>query len=209
MNTPKYSVCITHYNGLECLRPTITSILSQIDERFEVLIVDQNSTDGSLEYLKELGEKGLIRVFTQNRRCRGLGRQYAFEMSTGDYIISLDSDNILRPVLQLLLRLYHHHYEGSTLAVRGGITIAPRQLAVLIGGWRDLSFFEDMDFWARSARVGHFRHIESIDTVEYLRPFGRGRGILSMIRYRYEMFRDGKRLGMSVFTRVRDTPRRI
>ena len=50
MKTPLYSVCICNYNMKEYLEISLKSILEQLDERYEVLVIDDGSNDGSLKY---------------------------------------------------------------------------------------------------------------------------------------------------------------
>ena len=106
---PKYSVCITQYNDAPTLRRSIDAVLNQVDENFEVVVVDQRSTDGSRQILQEYADKGKIRLFDMRVRNRGLGRESAFEGSRGRYIISgMDTDDLAIPGrLARLLDFYH------------------------------------------------------------------------------------------------------
>lgn len=154
---PLYSICITHYNNLPTVRESLESILGQIDERFEVVVVDNLSSDGSREILQHFAAKGLVKL--DERHCsRGRGRQIAFEESSGDYILSgVDLDDVFRPVFKPLLEAYHRFFEGKCLLMSGrgeAITILPRALVERVGGWRDIPAGEDLDLWARIAKEG-------------------------------------------------------
>ena len=145
---------------------SLNSILNQIDENFEVIVVDAKSTDGSSRILKRFEKEGRINLIVQ--KCtRGKGRQIAFENSSGDYIIAnLDTDELYAPKLIELLSIYHHSCSDKTLLVttsmergkrgRQNVTIAPRGLVEEIGGWRDLNYAEDWDFWCRASTRGKF-----------------------------------------------------
>ncbi|MBO3810045.1 MAG: glycosyltransferase family 2 protein [Candidatus Brockarchaeota archaeon] len=160
----KYSICITCRNETKTIRASLDSILSQIDDRFEVIVVDSRSTDGTLEILREYAKKGVIKLIVQ--KCsRGKGRQIAFENSSGEYIISnLDMDDIFAPKLNELIKFYHKKCEGKLLLVisdlfdKGAqnVTIAPRLLISQIGGWRNLQYSEDWDLWSRAAKTGNY-----------------------------------------------------
>jgi glycosyltransferase involved in cell wall biosynthesis len=128
-----------------------------------VVVVDQGSSDGALEVLREFESRGSIRLFSQTVRNRGLGRQLAFEKSTGDFVISnMDMDDTFEPRLNDLVARYHQRAEGLALRVvdgqrRGAVTIAPRALIQQIGGWKDLDFLEDRYIWGLACMMGKYR----------------------------------------------------
>lgn len=154
--TPRYSICITNYNDAKTIRKSMLSIIGQIDERFEVVIVDSMSTDGSYEILKEFEEKRQIKLIRQ-RSSRGEGRNIAFKNSSGDYVLAcIDLDDIILPRLAELLELYHRFSEGFLLRI-STVQIAPRSLIQSLGGWRDLQGSEDWEIAARAAREGKYR----------------------------------------------------
>lgn len=66
MNSIIYSICITNYNTYPIVEESINAILSQIDQNFEVVVVDNCSKDGSLEILERYQKEGLIRLFVQS-----------------------------------------------------------------------------------------------------------------------------------------------
>ena len=158
---PKYSFCITTYNDNKTIRKSLESILSQIegDEMFEVVLVDAGSTDGSLEYLRELERKGKIRLIV-DRRTRGsvgLGRQVALENARGDYVILYcDTDCYYKPLFKEILRFYHEkEKELGEYALRGlgECLICSRTLAMSVG-FHDLRYAEDIDFEVRMWKRG-------------------------------------------------------
>jgi GT2 family glycosyltransferase len=93
----------------------------------------------------------------QNVRYRGAGRQLAFLVSRGKYILSnVDLDDVYGPCPRDALKFYHENSEGYLLRLLGCCTIAPRDLIVELGGWRDLKYSEDFDLWARAAKLGKY-----------------------------------------------------
>lgn len=166
---PTYAICITHRNNVATVRKSLESILTQIDDKFEVVVVDSFSNDGSFEVLQKFHDEGAIRLM--RRKCsRGLGRQIAFENSKGEYVIAnMDLDDTFRPVLSKTLDFYLAKTKGKVLRVtdamkgsdvpwhRQAVTIAPRGVVSSVGGWRDLNWGEDWDLWERAARVGVYR----------------------------------------------------
>src|SRR2546427_8661185 len=143
---------------------SLDSILQQINEQFEVIMVDSLSRDGSRSTLRKRAAVGQIRLI--ERKCsRGAGRQIAFENSVGDFVIAhVDMDNFYLPRLMDLIQLYHSHFEGLLLRVdnrrdegAGSLTLSTRSLLEKLGGWNDLQVGEDWELWRRAAERSLYR----------------------------------------------------
>ncbi len=202
----KYNICITQFNNASTVRQALDSILDQIDGRFQVIVVDSLSTDGSREILNEYASAGKIRL-VEKKCSRGKGRQIAFENSSGDYVIAnLDMDDVFRPKLNELLDFYHSKCEGNLM--RGtkntdidqwaqNVTIAPRKLLNEIGGWPDLQLFEDWYLWARAAKVKRYSWtVFPLAINETVHPERNTSG--GKIKFRYLRYREMMRLGRKV-----------
>jgi len=148
---PKYSICITNYNTINSIEEALQRIVRQTNEDFEIIVVDNYSTDGSLAVLAEYSGSEEIRLILKHT-TRGAGRQASLEHAAGKYVIHMDLDDLWRPVLGRLLRYYHDNWEGKALFAPG-LVIAPRQLLVSAGGWRDLQRCEDVDMMFRLERT--------------------------------------------------------
>ena len=87
------------YNCKKYFRNTFDSVLSQTYNDWEWIIVDDCSTDGSFEYIKELSkEQPRIKVFkTSKNSGTAVARNIALSHSNGKYITFLDSDDLLDP----------------------------------------------------------------------------------------------------------------
>lgn len=99
MNLPRYSVIIPAYNCEELLRETVLSALAQTHPPFEVIILDDKSTDSTLKVINELAaEFPVIRSYP-NHRNLGVAntRNIGFEKSRGEYIALLDADDMWMP----------------------------------------------------------------------------------------------------------------
>jgi glycosyltransferase involved in cell wall biosynthesis len=203
---PRYSICITHYNNAPTVRRALGSILDQIDDDFEVIVVDNESTDGSFEILKEFADSGKIELI-RARSSRGKGREIAFEKSNGEYVIAnLDMDDVFKPRLRELLTRYHEAADGKLLwaysrmkgkGYWGGesFTITTRELLKEIGGWRDLQILEDRELCSRAARkgkfcTGTFALLESTNMHEE-----RTRTLIARLRWKYVRYREILRCG--------------
>lgn len=91
----KISVVIVNWNGKDFLKPCLDSVFSQHFEGLEVVVVDNGSVDGSVDFLKD-NYKGVVVVeLTHNIGFAG-GNNRGFEVSTGDYILTLNNDTVLK-----------------------------------------------------------------------------------------------------------------
>lgn len=92
---PKVSICIPTYNRKNYLRETIDSILAQTYKDYEIVIVDDGSTDGTEEMIKKLAIP--ITYHWQKNRGDAAARNKLIELAQGQYISFIDSDDLLMP----------------------------------------------------------------------------------------------------------------
>ena len=90
------SVIIPVYNAEKYLKTCLDSLISQTYANYEVLCVDDGSTDHSLNILRFYEKKdNRIKVFTQENAGPAAARNKALEYATGDYISFVDADDYL------------------------------------------------------------------------------------------------------------------
>jgi glycosyltransferase involved in cell wall biosynthesis len=94
--TPLVSILIPAYNAEKWIADTIRSAVAQTWVRKEIIIVDDGSTDGTLEVARHF-ESDSVRVLTQQNQGAAAARNKAFSLSRGDYIQWLDADDLLAP----------------------------------------------------------------------------------------------------------------
>lgn len=92
---PRVSVIIPSYNHRRYLRQCIDSVLEQTYRDFEIIVVDDGSTDGSVEILEGYGNRIKL-ICQQNRGTQG-ARNAAIAASSGELIALLDSDDAWLP----------------------------------------------------------------------------------------------------------------
>jgi hypothetical protein len=99
MNDPTVSVVITCFNYAEWLPESVASILAQTLTQFELLIVDDGSTDGSLAVAHELaaGDRRITVISQPNSGQPAIPRNRAIRRARGRYVVSLDADDTLAP----------------------------------------------------------------------------------------------------------------
>jgi glycosyltransferase involved in cell wall biosynthesis len=93
---PLVSILIPAYNAQNWIARTIQSALDQSWPRKEIVVVDDGSTDGTLEVARQFASSEVI-VATQANQGAATARNKAFELSHGDYIQWLDADDLLSP----------------------------------------------------------------------------------------------------------------
>ena len=93
---PRFSVITPVYNSRSFLSRCISSVQKQRMKDWELVIVNDGSTDGSDEELKKIvAVDARIRVFHQKNRGQFAARQLGICYATGEYILFLDSDDEL------------------------------------------------------------------------------------------------------------------
>jgi glycosyltransferase involved in cell wall biosynthesis len=92
---PKVSVCIPTYNREYLLKETLDSVFAQTYKDFEVVIVDDGSTDGTKQMLEKNGYN--VRYYRQENAGDAVARNKLIELADGKYISFLDSDDLLYP----------------------------------------------------------------------------------------------------------------
>lgn len=96
MGTILISVCISVFNGEMHLRRCLDSVVSQEVASMEIILVDDGSTDGTLNIMREYQERyPEIRIIKQKHSGLAQGRKTGVKNSTGEYVTFLDADDYL------------------------------------------------------------------------------------------------------------------
>jgi glycosyltransferase involved in cell wall biosynthesis len=95
-NLPRTSVIIPSFNYSEYLPAAIDSVLGQTDGDFELLVVDDGSTDGSRAVVQACSDPR-VRLLVQPHRGRGAARNTGLRAARGGYVAFLDADDIWTP----------------------------------------------------------------------------------------------------------------
>jgi glycosyltransferase involved in cell wall biosynthesis len=91
-----FSIVIPTYNRASFIRKTVDSVLNQTYQNFEIIVVDDGSTDDTEEIIKEINSKKIRYIKIENSE-RGYARNQGTRIASGSYITFLDSDDILLP----------------------------------------------------------------------------------------------------------------
>ena len=96
MRKPVFSVIIPVYNRAELLKRTISSVLRQEFADFEVLVIDDGSSDDIRSVVDGLSD-GRLRYHRQANRGASAARNAGIDLARGDYVAFLDSDDVYLP----------------------------------------------------------------------------------------------------------------
>jgi len=94
MSKHLFSIIIPTYNRADFIVKTIQSVLNQTYNNFEVIVVDDGSTDNTSAVVKAIKDKR-IKYYQKDNAERAAARNYGIKKAKGDYITFLDSDDIL------------------------------------------------------------------------------------------------------------------
>lgn len=99
MSNPIVSIVTPHFNKGHFVEDCIRSVMGQSLREWEMLIVDDFSTDGSDELAKNIANLDERIVFWQNRGKKGASscRNQGLASAKGEYVMFLDSDDLLAP----------------------------------------------------------------------------------------------------------------
>lgn len=94
---PQVSVIVPLYNKRRTIGRTMESVLSQSFSDFELLIVDDGSTDGGADFVEEAYADPRVRVVRQANAGPAAARNHGAEVSSGALLTFLDADDDWRP----------------------------------------------------------------------------------------------------------------
>lgn len=93
MNTPLISIVIPTYNRSLLLERAIKSIINQTYQNWEIIVIDNNSTDDTDLVLKKYKEKKILIKKINNEGIIAKSRNLGIKLAKGEYIAFLDSDD--------------------------------------------------------------------------------------------------------------------
>jgi glycosyltransferase involved in cell wall biosynthesis len=98
MQAPLFSIIVTSYNREKYIAETLDSILSQSFAAYELILVDDCSTDETFQIAKSYKNKFKKIVFHQNEKNIGqfTNRNFGASLAKGEYILYVDSDDTIK-----------------------------------------------------------------------------------------------------------------
>ena len=117
MDNVFFSVIIPLYNKEKYIKRAINSVLKQTFQNFEIIVVNDGSTDNSLSIVKNKKDKR-IRIFNQKNLGVSNARNKGIKKSKGKYIALLDADdkflkNYLETISKLIIKYPNNNFFGT------------------------------------------------------------------------------------------------
>ena len=95
LRQPRVSVIVPVYNGATHIVATVESVLAQTYTDFELIVVDDGSTDGTAELLQSY--RGQLRLIQQANQGVSAARNRGLQLALGEFVLFLDGDDLLYP----------------------------------------------------------------------------------------------------------------
>lgn len=91
----KVSIIIPAYNGERFIAEAINGVLTQTYENYEVIVVDDGSTDKTSDVVNQYSDR--VKYLSQTNQGVAASRNFGFRASVGEYIAFLDQDDVFFP----------------------------------------------------------------------------------------------------------------
>jgi glycosyltransferase involved in cell wall biosynthesis len=166
----KYSICIINKNSLNTIESSLNSVMSQLGQEYQLVIVDE-STDGSQDRILELQKKWKDRIkviFLEKKDQRGIGyaRNVSIIEAEGKYcVMHIDCDDIWQPHINDFVQVFLEieKFIGPNFLLAGHqINVARREFLLSIGPYRSVEHGEDRDLWMRLAKRNQYIPIDHV-----------------------------------------------
>ena len=161
MTPIKYSICICNYNMADTIERALKSVVEQLDDTYEVILLDDGSSDNSLEIVKKMEKKyPILRSIYKKRdpnRKLGETRNLCIQEARGEYVIlHIDSDDVWEPFIKEFVTIFHRIekvIDRDFLLSGQQINIGKKSFLLNHGPYRNAQRAEDRDMWIRLAAI--------------------------------------------------------
>ncbi|MCQ2374851.1 MAG: glycosyltransferase [Salinivirgaceae bacterium] len=118
--SPLFSVLIANYNNGCYLQESIDSVINQTYHNWEIIIVDDKSTDDSYSIYNIYGSDDRIHIyFNKNNRGCGFTKRKCIEMANGDLCGFLDPDDVILPrAIEIMVEKHQKEPKASVVCSR-------------------------------------------------------------------------------------------
>jgi glycosyltransferase involved in cell wall biosynthesis len=115
---PFFSVVIPLFNKENYIKSTLKSVLNQTLQDFEIIIINDGSTDASYSVIKDIVDER-IRIYSNENKGLSYSRNYGIKKAEGEYIALLDADDLWTvDYLECINTLISNHINENIFATR-------------------------------------------------------------------------------------------
>jgi glycosyltransferase involved in cell wall biosynthesis len=136
---PRVSAIISTHNRKDFVLEAVESVLAQTYGDYELIVVDDGSTDGTGEVLKRYGEH--VHYSYQAHQGVSMARNRGLELAHGEFVAFLDSDDLWLPKkLRIQVAFMDEHPEAQIcytdeIWIRRGVRVNPKKKHAKYSGW--------------------------------------------------------------------------
>ena len=208
----RYSICIPNLNMEKTIEKALRSVLDQIDENFEVIVVDDGSTDRSVRILRTL-EREYSNLFIHElprnpNRILAETRNISVSLARGRYLLlHVDCDDYWHPFIQDFVKVYHQieKFKGSDFLLSGQqLNMGEANFLKSHGPYKRGHMVEDRDLWYRLARIGAYVPLDHVVFRNRLR-LTRTQKLRKLIVFSYIILSDEIRMGRTLRNMIDET----
>jgi cellulose synthase/poly-beta-1,6-N-acetylglucosamine synthase-like glycosyltransferase/peptidoglycan/xylan/chitin deacetylase (PgdA/CDA1 family)/spore germination protein YaaH len=144
---PLVSVVVPAYNEERVIVKTINSLLASDYNNFEIIVVDDGSTDNTFKLVQEtFANEKRIATFTKENGGKAEALNYGWRVAKGDVIIALDADTLFQK--QTISALAHRFADTTIGAVAGNAKVGNR--INVVTKWQALEYVTSQNFDRRA-----------------------------------------------------------
>lgn len=152
----KFSILIANYNNGRFFKDCYESIIAQEYKNWEVIIIDDASTDDSIEIINSLIKKDLrfkLFINPQNKGC-GYTKRRCVEYASGDYCAFLDPDDALFP--NSIKDSVHYLQNSKHIATYSKLTLCDESLNIIDDYKNIKQIYNERHFFNVPIQLSHF-----------------------------------------------------
>jgi cellulose synthase/poly-beta-1,6-N-acetylglucosamine synthase-like glycosyltransferase/peptidoglycan/xylan/chitin deacetylase (PgdA/CDA1 family)/spore germination protein YaaH len=145
--SPSVSVIVPAFNEEKVICRTIDSLLRSDYSNFDIIIVDDGSSDNTYkDVVEKSGDEPRIRVFTKSNSGKAQTTNYGILQTQAEIIVSLDADTILRP--NAIANLVRHFADPQIGAIAGNVKVGNR--INILTYWQALEYITSQNLERRA-----------------------------------------------------------
>lgn len=149
------SVLMANYNNADYIEEAISSVQKQSYKDWEIILIDDGSTDNSVQIIEEFNEIPNIRIFynEENKGC-GYTKKRCVEEASGVICGFLDTDDILTPEALHIVANNHSEYQNAGLIYSKYLVCDQKLNPLYIPAW--IGEFKEGETQLTATRISHF-----------------------------------------------------